>query len=69
MNFEFNHRNLNLFWHFGDSAENENNTTRAFLIAASRSPWSSILLRGFSDLVFNQVREGRRRVGDSLRYS
>ena len=55
MNFEFNHRNLNLFWHFGDSAANENNTTRAFLIAASRSPWSSILLRGFSDLAFAQA--------------
>ncbi len=55
MNFEFNHRNLNLFWHFGDSAENENNTTRAFLIAASRSPWSSVLLRGFSDLAFDHV--------------
>jgi hypothetical protein len=66
MNFEFNHRNLNLFWHFGDSAENENNTTRAFLIAASRSPWSSILLRGFSDLVFNQVRERNTDLAKSI---
>ena len=50
------HRCLNLFHHFGDSAENENNTTRAFLIAATRSPWSPVVLRGFLDLVAENVR-------------
>jgi hypothetical protein len=45
------HKNLSLFQHFGASAENENNTTRAFLIALSRSAWSPVLMRGFFDLI------------------
>jgi hypothetical protein len=45
------HKNLSLFQHFGAGAENENNTTRAFLIAMSRSPWSPVLLRGFFDVI------------------
>src|SRR5438552_17203764 len=56
VDFILDHRNLNLFHHFGDSAENENNTTRAFLIAASRSPWSPVLLRGFMDAVAARIR-------------
>ncbi len=67
MNFERSHRNLNLFWHFGDSAQNENNTTRAFLIAASRSPWSSILLRGFFDLVFSRACDTKPEFGRSIK--
>lgn len=66
MNFERHHRNLNLFWHFGDSAQNENNTTRAFLIAASRSPWSSILLRGFSDLACCRASDAKPAFGRSI---
>lgn len=57
MDISLNHQNLNVFNHFGDSAQNENNTTRAFLIAATRSPWSPMLLRGFFDLVASRVKE------------
>ena len=57
MHLSLNHQNLNIFNHFGDSAQNENNTTRAFLIAATRSPWSPMLLRGFFDLVAARIRE------------
>jgi hypothetical protein len=57
MHLSLNHQNLNIFNHFGDSAQNENNTTRAFLIAATRSAWSPILLRGFFDLVAARIRE------------
>jgi hypothetical protein len=56
MEINLDHRNLNLFHHFGDSAENENNTTRAFLIAATRSPWSPMLFRSFLDLLAEQMR-------------
>ena len=55
MEIKLDHRNLNLFHHFGDSAENENNTTRAFLIAITRSPWSPVLLRGFLDLLAERI--------------
>src|SRR5580700_2633806 len=57
MQLSLDHQNLNIFNHFGDSAQNENNTTRAFLIAATRSPWSPMLLRGFFDLVAARIRE------------
>jgi len=57
MDILLNHPNLNVFNHFGDSAQNENNTTRAFLIAATRSAWSPMLLRGFFDLVASRVKE------------
>ena len=57
MHLSLIHQNLNIFHHFGDSAQNENNTTRAFLIAATRSPWSPMLLRGFFDLVAARIRE------------
>jgi hypothetical protein len=60
MEINLDHRNLNLFHHFGDSAENENNTTRAFLIAATRSPWSPMLFRSFLDLLAEQMRANSR---------
>src|SRR5437867_358531 len=55
MEINLDHRNLNLFNHFGDNADNENNTTRAFLIVLTRSPWSLILLRGFLDLLVERI--------------
>jgi hypothetical protein len=55
MEINLDHRNLNLFHHFGDRDENENNTTRAFLIAATRSPWSPMLFRSFLDLLAEQI--------------
>jgi hypothetical protein len=51
MEIRRSHKNLSLFQHFGAGVENENNTTRAFLIAVSRSPWSPVLLRGFFDVI------------------
>jgi hypothetical protein len=47
---------LSAFGHFGGSWENENNTTRAFLMALSRSPWSLALFRAFMDLVRDKLR-------------
>src|SRR2546427_3073680 len=55
MEINLGHRNLNLFHHFGDSAENENNTTRAFLLAATRSPWSPVLFRSFLDRLAERI--------------
>lgn len=68
MELSLDHPNLNLFRHFGDSAENENNTTRAFLIAATRSPWSWILLRGFFDLLVSRTREKNSEGPSSTRF-
>jgi len=48
---------LNLFKPFGGSWENENNTTRALLVALSRSPASFAYLRAFLDLIRDRVKK------------
>jgi hypothetical protein len=48
-------RRLNVFEHFGGDWANENNTTRALLMALSRSPWSPTLLRVLMDLIREKV--------------
>lgn len=50
---------LNLFQPFGGDWANENNFTRALLIAFSKSPWSPVLLRGFLDLLADRMAEAR----------
>jgi len=55
MEIILNHDNLNLFRFFGGDCANENNTTRAFLIALTKSPWSPVLLRGFFDLLAEKL--------------
>jgi hypothetical protein len=56
MRIQLDHPNLSLFRAFGGGCDNENNFTRALLIALTRSPWSPVLLRGFFDLLSDKLR-------------
>lgn len=55
MEIRLGHANLNLFKSFGGPCDNENNFTRAFLVALTRSPWSPVLLRAFFDVLAEKL--------------
>jgi hypothetical protein len=60
------HENLNVFRHFGGTYSNENNKTRALMIASTRSPYGLLLLQSLLDRIIRKAADSDSERGRDL---